>query len=34
LLRKNGAREDVKNKAGETPKSLAERLGETVFSSN
>src|SRR3954468_4842035 len=34
LLRKNGARDDVKNKAGETPKSLAERLGETVFTAN
>ena len=34
LLRKHGARDDVKNKTGETPKSLAERLGETVFSSN
>jgi ankyrin repeat protein len=34
LLRKAGARDDVKNKAGETPKSLAERLGETVFTTN
>jgi hypothetical protein len=31
LLRKHGAKDDVKNKAGETPKSLAERLGETMF---
>jgi ankyrin repeat protein len=34
LLRKAGARDDVKNKAGETPRSLADRLGETVFTSN
>jgi len=34
LLRKGGARDDVKNKSGETPKSLAERLGETVFTTN
>ena len=34
LLRKHGARDDVKNKAGETPKSLADRLGESVFTSN
>jgi ankyrin repeat protein len=34
LLRKNGAKDDVKNKSGETPKSLAERLGETFFTSN
>jgi ankyrin repeat protein len=34
LLRKHGARDDVKNKAGETPKALAERLGETVFTAN
>ena len=34
LLRKHGARDDVKNKSGETPKSLAERLGETVFTTN
>ena len=34
LLRKHGAKDDVKNKAGETPRSLAERLGETVFTTN
>ncbi|HVU53002.1 MAG TPA: ankyrin repeat domain-containing protein [Polyangia bacterium] len=34
LLRKAGAKDDVRNKAGETPRSLAERLGETVFTSN
>jgi ankyrin repeat protein len=34
LLRRHGARDDVKNKAGETPKSLAARLGETVFTHN
>jgi len=34
LLRKGGARDDVKNKTGETPKSLAERLGETMFTAN
>jgi ankyrin repeat protein len=34
LLRKRGARDDVKNKAGETPKSLAARLGETTFTAN
>ena len=34
LLRKSGARDDVKNKSGETPKALAERLGENVFTSN
>jgi ankyrin repeat protein len=34
LLRKAGARDDVKNKAGETPRSLADRLGENVFTSN
>jgi ankyrin repeat protein len=34
LLRKNGAKDDVKNKSGETPKSLADRLGETFFTAN
>jgi ankyrin repeat protein len=34
LLRKHGARDDVKNKTGETPKALAARLGETVFTAN
>ena len=34
ILRKAGARDDVKNKAGETPRSLADRLGENVFTAN
>jgi ankyrin repeat protein len=34
LLRKHGARDDVRNKAGETPRALAQRLGETVFTAN
>ena len=34
LLRKHGAKDDLKNKSGETPKALAERLGETVFTAN
>jgi ankyrin repeat protein len=34
LLRKHGAKDDVKNKTGETPRALAERLGETVFTTN
>ena len=34
LLRKHGARDDVKNKTGETPRALADRLGETIFTSN
>jgi ankyrin repeat protein len=34
LLRTNGAKDDVKNKSGETPKSLADRLGETFFTAN
>lgn len=34
LLRKNGAKDDVKNKSGETPKALADRLGETFFTAN
>jgi ankyrin repeat protein len=34
LLLKSGARDDVANKAGETPRQLAERLGEPVFTQN
>jgi ankyrin repeat protein len=34
ILRKAGAKDDAKNKAGETPKSLAARLGETFFTAN
>ncbi len=34
FLRKNGAKDDVKNKSGETPRSLAARLGDPVFTSN
>ena len=34
LLVKHGARDDQPNRAGETPRQLAERLGETVFTSN
>lgn len=34
LLRKNGARDDIRNKKGETPRSMAERLGSNVFTSN
>ncbi|HVZ75081.1 MAG TPA: ankyrin repeat domain-containing protein [Polyangia bacterium] len=34
LLRKAGARDDAKNKNGETPKSLAARLGESFFTAN
>jgi ankyrin repeat protein len=34
LLRKAGAKDDAKNKGGETPKSLAARLGETFFTAN
>jgi uncharacterized protein len=33
-LRKAGARPDLKNKAGETPRELAERLGDPVFTAN
>ncbi|HSS39791.1 MAG TPA: ankyrin repeat domain-containing protein [Polyangia bacterium] len=34
LLLKTGASPDVPNKAGETPRQLAERLGEPVFTTN
>ena len=34
LLRKHGAKDDQPNLAGETPRELAERLGEPVFTSN
>ena len=34
LLRKAGAKDDLANRAGETPRQLAKRLGETVFTSN
>ena len=34
LLRRSGARDDLPNAAGETPRQLAERLGENVFTSN
>ena len=34
LLRRHGAKDDVKNKAGETPRALADRLGETMFTAN
>ena len=34
LLTKSGARDDIPNRAGETPRQLAERLGEPVFTTN
>jgi ankyrin repeat protein len=34
LLIKHGARDDQPNRAGETPRQLAERLGETAFTTN
>jgi ankyrin repeat protein len=34
LLRKHGARDDVANRAGETPRKLADRLGDPVFTDN
>ncbi|HXU65526.1 MAG TPA: ankyrin repeat domain-containing protein [Polyangia bacterium] len=34
LLMKAGAKDDVANIAGETPRQLAERLGEPVFTAN
>jgi len=34
LLMKAGAKDDVANSAGETPRQLAERLGEPVFTAN
>jgi len=34
LLRKHGAKDDVPNLAGETPRELAARIGAPVFTSN
>jgi cytohesin len=34
LLRKHGAKDDVPNLAGETPRDLAGRIGAPIFSSN
>jgi cytohesin len=34
LLRKHGAKDDVPNLAGETPRALAERIGAPVFTAN
>ena len=34
LLLKAGAKDDLANKSGETPRALAERLGEPVFTTN
>lgn len=34
LLMKAGAKDDVANSAGETPRQLADRLGEPVFTAN
>lgn len=34
LLRKHGAKDDLANKSGETPRALAERLGLNLFSAN
>ena len=34
LLQENGARDDLANFAGETPRALAERLGLTVFTAS
>jgi ankyrin repeat protein len=34
LLRKHGAKDDVRNRAGETPREMAARLGETAFTTN
>lgn len=34
LLMKSGAKDDIPNVAGETPRQLAERLGEPVFTVN
>lgn len=33
-LRKAGARDDLRSHSGETPRELAERLGETIFDEN
>jgi len=34
LLRRSGAKDDVPNRAGETPRALARRLGEPIFAAN
>ena len=34
LLIEAGAKDDIPNRAGETPRQLAERLGEDVFTVN
>ncbi len=34
LLMKAGARDDIANRAGETPRQLADRIGEPVFTVN
>lgn len=34
LLRSHGAKEDLPNRAGETPRALARRIGDPTFSAN
>jgi ankyrin repeat protein len=34
LLRRHGAKDDLPNSAGETPRALARRLGEPAFTAN
>ena len=34
LLRRHGARDDLANQAGETPRALAARLGQPTFTAN
>jgi ankyrin repeat protein len=34
ILRQSGAKDDIANKQGETPRQLAERLGNPVFTAN
>jgi ankyrin repeat protein len=34
LLRRSGAKDDIRNRAGETPRELAKRLGEPTFAAN
>jgi ankyrin repeat protein len=34
LLRRNGAKDDIPNLAGETPRALAQRIGDPTFTSN
>ena len=34
LLRRHGAKDDIPNGAGETPRELARRLGEPIFTTN